>query len=83
MLIRSVLMTTFIAGSVVLGLAGAPRADEVTTTTTTKNPQPDAVVTVPAPAVGVEVAKPDCTKKKVTTSNDQGDTTTSKTTNCD
>ena len=68
-----------------LGFTPAAFADEVTTkTTTTKTTEPAGVV-VGAPAVGGVVVKEDggCATKKVTKTNDEGDTATKTKTNCD
>ncbi len=67
-----------------LGFVPSAFADEVTTkTTTTKTTEPEGVV-VGAPAAGV-VVKEDggCSTKKVTKTNEEGDTATKTKTNCD
>lgn len=68
-----------------LSFTPAAFADEVTTkTTTTKTAEPPAVV-VDTPAVGGAVVKEsgDCATKKVTKSNDEGDTSVKTKTTCD
>lgn len=79
-LIASAGMIAFAAVS----FAPAASADEVTTKTTTKTTDPAGVVVdAPAPAAGVVVKEGGCETKKVTKSNDEGDTATKTKTNCD